>query len=84
MHSQMGGCWKIVTSDNYTVARKEVLNKKLDLNIPKSKEAAIMLNELEFVNESTTSQLEGELIDVNDNKLLCNSIFKSGRSQDSM
>lgn len=47
-----------------------MFNKKWDVNGPKSAEAAIMLNMLEFLKESTSPYLEGELIVIIDNKLL--------------
>ena len=45
------------------------------MNSPKSAEDVIILGMLEFVIESTSSQLEGELIVINDNKLLHNEMI---------
>ena len=59
MNNQMGEFWKIVYFDNHAVTSKEIFNKEWGVNSPKSTEAAIILNILEFVKESTTSQLEG-------------------------
>ena len=60
--------------ENNTITRKEVLNKKWGVSSP---EAAIMLGILDFVNESSTSPLEVELIVINDNKLLHDSILEN-------
>ena len=46
------------------------------MNSPKSAEAAIIVEILEFLKESTTSKLEGELILIKDNLLLHNNIIE--------
>ena len=70
MHNQMGGHWKILNFENQIFISKETFNKKWDVNSLKAAEDAIMLDMLEFVNELTSSQLKGELIIINDNKLM--------------
>ena len=62
--------------DNHTVKSKEIFNKEWSVNRPKAVEAAIMLDMLEFLKESTTPQLEGELIVINGNKLLHNNMIE--------
>ena len=53
---------------------KEIFNKKWGVNSAKAAEAVIMLETLEFVKDSTATNLEGELIFINDNKFLHNGI----------
>ena len=78
MNNQMGWCWKIVNFENQIVINKETLNKKWRVNSPKAMEAAIILDMLEFAKESTSSQLEGELIIINYNKFLHTDIHEKG------
>ena len=59
MNKQLGGHWKIVNFDNHAVSSKDTFNKEWSVNSPKAAEAATMLGILDFVKESTMSQLEG-------------------------
>ena len=76
LHNQMGSYLKIVNFENQIIMSKEIFNKKWDVNSPKYAEAAIMLDMLEVLKEHTMTQLEGELIFINDNKLLHNDIHE--------
>ena len=59
IHIQIEEYWKIMNFDNHNVSSKEVFNKQWGVNSLKAVEAEIMLDILEFLNKSTTSQLEG-------------------------
>ena len=58
-----------------------MFNKKWGANRPKAAEAAIILDILEHVKDSTSMKLERELIVINDIKLLNNESTKNGRKQ---
>ena len=76
MNKKIGGHSKIVNFDNHTVASKETSNKEWDVDSPKAVEAAIILDMLDFAKELTMSQLEEELIIINDKKMLHNIILE--------
>ena len=73
-HNQMGGHWKIVGFENNTTISNEMFNKKWGANRTKASEAAKILDMLEHVKGGTATNLEGEIIVINDNKLLNNGI----------
>ena len=60
--------FKCVTFDNQIVKSKDIFDKKWDIDSPKSIEATMLLNMLEFIARSAPSQLKGEIIIMNDNK----------------
>ena len=58
------------------IASKEIFNKKWGVNSPKAAEAATMIDMPEHVKDSTAINLEGELIVINDKKLVHNDIHE--------
>ena len=60
--------------ENQTIASKEMFNKKWGVNIPKAVEVAIIIDMLEYVKDSTAINLEGELIVINDKKIMHNDV----------
>ena len=55
---------------NQVIKIKEIFYKKWGASVPKSEEATTMIDMIELIKTSIPSQLEGELITINDNKLL--------------
>ena len=70
MHNKMGGICKTVNFENQIAISKETFSNKWVMSIPKTAKDAIILDKLEFLKESTSSQLEGELISINNNKFI--------------
>ena len=60
--------------DNNTIESKETFNKKWGVSSPKAAEAATMIDVIEHAKGSTATNLEGELIVINDDRLLNNDI----------
>ena len=60
--------------ESNTIKSKETFNKKRGVNSPKAAKAATMLDMPKHAKGSTATNLKGELIVINDNKLLNNDI----------
>ena len=63
---------KIVDFENNTITSKETFNKKWGVSSPKDAEVVTMFDMLEHAKGQKQKKIEGEIILINDNKLLNN------------